>query len=158
VTIFSSSTGAIVRSVEWYLVRDKVMPARNGLDGYTLGEIRYGILDSQRVCYTYEDQDRRLEDGNGKPFERSAVPTGRYRLTLPVHGRNILINAVPGFFHVEICADCGIGRDDGFISVGDTRTLAGVGNSTLALARLISELRRLTMQDVAVWINVTRAE
>lgn len=143
---------------EWFLVRDKAMQPRNGRAGFTLGEIRYGLFDSQRVCYTHEDQDGRLEDGNGRTEGRSAIPKGRYRVTLPVHGRNILVNAVPGFFHVEICAESEKSRDEGDISVGDVRTLDGAGNCQPALTRLISELRRLTMDDTAVFLNVMRTE
>jgi hypothetical protein len=145
------------RSVEWFLVRDKSMESRNGLEGYCLGEIRYGVLDSQRICYTHEDEDKQLENGNGRTG-KAAIPAGRHRLTLPVHGRNILINAVPGFFHVEIRAESGISRNDGDVAVGDMRTLAGVGNCSFALARLITELRRLTMAGVQVYLNVGRAE
>ena len=154
-TIFSSYDGSIVRSVDWFLVRDKFMESRNGLDGYTLGEIRYGILDSPRVCYTLEDQDGHMEDGNGKRYRRTAIGTGRYRLTIPSEGRVITINKVPGFFHSEIRS--GSNLDEGDVAVGDTRCLAGVGNTTPALVRLITELRRLTMAGVAVYLNVGRA-
>jgi hypothetical protein len=143
---------------EWFLIRDKCLGMRNGRDGFALGEIRYGILDSQRICYTFEDEDRRLEDGNGKPDGRAAIPCGRYRITLPVHGRNILINDVPGFFHVEIRADGGSSRDEGDVSVGDVRTLDAAGNCHPALLRLITELRRLTIAGTAVYLNVVRAE
>lgn len=143
---------------EWFLVRDKFMEPRNGLDGYCLGEIRYGLLDSQRICYTLEDQDNHLEVGNGKPYRKSAVGTGRYRLTLPGNGNYILVNHVPSFLHVEIRSGYGAVRDEGDITVGDVRTLAGVGNTPLALTRLITELRRLTMAGTAVWLNVGRAE
>ena len=145
------------QSVEWFLVRDRVMPPRNGLDGHSQGEIRYGVLDSARICFTSEDEDKHLEDGNGRTG-KAAIPAGRYRLTLPVHGRNILVNAVPGFFHVEIRAKSGTGRDDGDITVGDSRTLDGVGNPTPALTRLITELRRQIMKGVSVWLNVGRDE
>jgi hypothetical protein len=141
---------------EWFLVRDKCMEPRNGLDGYTLGEIRYGVQDSQRVCYTLEDEDGHMEDGNGKRFRRTAIGTGRYRLTLPKDGRTITINKVPGFANSKICT--GASLDEGDVSVGDTRTLAGVGNRGFAITRLISELRRLTMGGVSVYLNVGRAE
>jgi hypothetical protein len=158
-TIFSPppmSPFPVVR--EWFLVRDKCMEHRNGREGFSLGEIRYGVLDSQRICFTHEPQDRRLEDGNGKPDGNSAIPCGRFRLTLPVHGRNILVNAVPGFSHVEIRAEGGTERNEGDITIGDVRTLDGSGNCQPALVRLITELRRLTMQNVAVYLNVVRAE
>ena len=146
-TIFSSSVGSITRAVEWFLVRDR----------RRVGEIRYGVIDSQRVCYTFEDEDQHTENGNGRTG-RAAIPTGRYRITLPVHGRNILVNAVPGFFHVEIRAELGSERDEGDITVGDEQAVDGVGNCHSALTRLITELRRLTMNGTAVWLNVGRAE
>lgn len=141
---------------DWFLVRDKFMEPRNGLDGYCLGEVRYGVLDSQRVCYTLEDEDNHLENGNGKPFRQSAIPVGRYRLTLPKSGMFIFINAVPGFVQPKIRT--GIALNEGDVSVGDTRFLAGVGATVPALTRLTTELRKLTMRDVAVYLNVTRAE
>lgn len=157
-TIFSSSDGSIVRAVEWFVVRDKCMEKRNGRSGFTLGEIRYGVMDSQRICFTHEDEDKGLENGNGKPDGKSAIPCGRYRITLPAHGRNIIVNAVPGFSHVEIRANGGTARNDGDITVGDVRTLDGSVNCHPALTRLITELRRMTMQEVAVYLNVMRAE
>ena len=146
----------MVATREWFLVRDKYMEPRNGLDGYTLGEIRYGVLDSPRICYTLEDEDGHMEDGNGKRYRRTAIGAGRYRLTLPREGRVITINKVPGFLHAEIRT--GANLDEGDVAVGDTRTLAGVGTTVPALTRLTTELRRLTMAGVQVWLNVTRAE
>ncbi len=141
---------------DWFLVRDTFAHPQEGLDGYCLGEIRYGVLDSQRICYTREDEDNHLEDGNGKPYRRSAIPTGRYRLTLPKSGRFIYINAVPGFVGPKIRT--GFASDEGDVTVGDGRTMAGVGITVPALTRLITELRGLTMRGVEVWLNVVRAE
>jgi hypothetical protein len=141
---------------DWFLVRDKFMETRNGLPGYCLGEIRYGVLDSQRICYALEDEDNHLENGNGKPFRQSAIPVGRYRLTLPKSGMFIFINAVPGFVQPKIRT--GIALNEGDVSVGDTRFLAGVGATVPAITRLITELRGLTMRDIEVWLNVVRAE
>jgi hypothetical protein len=141
---------------EWFLHRDTFVPAQDGLDGYCLGEIRYGILDSQRICYTREDEDNHLENGNGKPYRRSTIPTGQYRLTLPKSGMFIFINAVPGFVQPKIRT--GFALNEGDVSVGDTRFLAGVGVTVPAITRLITELRWLTMRDIEVWLNVGRAE
>jgi hypothetical protein len=141
---------------EWFLPRDTFVPSKDGLDGYCLGEIRYGILDSQRICYTREDEDNHLENGNGKPYRRSAIPAGKYRLTLPKSGMFIFINAVPGFVQPKIRARFAL--DEGDVSVGDTRVLAGVGTTVPAITRLITELRWLIMRDIEVWLNVGRAE
>ena len=150
------------KSIEWFLVRDKVMEPRNGREGYSLGEIRYGFFDSQRVCYTVEDQDLRLEDGNGKIYGKSAIPTGRYRCTTyqsPSRGNAcILLHDVPAFSGVEIHAANHAEELRGCIAVGTERLLDGVRNSKPALILLIAELRRQIMSGVSVYLNVTRAE
>ena len=161
-TIFSSSNGSIVRAVDWFLVRDKFMEPRNGREGFTLGEIRYGVLDSQRICYTVEDFDKHVEQGNEPHDGNTAIGTGRYRITIhqsPHHGHVcIRLHAVPGCRGIEVNA---LGSAEGLrgcIAVGDERLLDGVRNCTPALTRLITELRRMTMQEVAVYLNVMRAE
>lgn len=142
---------------EWFLVRDKSMPMMNGRDGYTLGEIRYGILDSQRVCYCCEDEDKHLENGNGK-YDSSAIPLGRFLLRLSEHANEIEVKGTPGFSDIAIRKYGGEERLLGCIAVGSQRTLDGVRDSQPALTVLVKELRRLTMNGVAVYLNVTRAE
>lgn len=127
-----------MRTEEWALTRD-------WQDDITLGEMRYAVHDSERVCYTVEDS-------------ALAVPCGRYRLTITPHGKSILVNGAGGFRHVEICAGSDTSRNAGAITVGDERVLAGIGNSISALARLITELRRLTIDGVPVWLTVREAE
>ena len=148
--------------VEWFCVRDKFMEPRNGREGYALGEIRYGVFDSARVCYTVEDEDRKLEQGNGKVYGKSAIPTGRYRITIyqsPRRGDTcILLNAVEGFSGVEIHAANHAEELRGCIAVGTERLIDGVRNCKPALTSLITELRRLTMRGTAVYLNVVRAE
>jgi hypothetical protein len=153
------------QSVEWFLVRDplKSMPARNGREGYTLGEIRYGFFDSQRVCYTVEDFDYRLEEGNGKPLESSsAMPAGRYKLSIhqsPHHGHQcIRIHKVDGFCDLEINANGTAERLLGCVSVGTERMPDGVRNSKPALAVLVAELRKMNHREIGVYLNVVRAE
>ena len=151
------------QSVEWYLVRDKRMESRNGREGYTLGEIRYGFFDAQRVCYTVEDFDNHLEEGNGNPNGiSSAIGTGRYRLTIcqsPQYGHTILrAHAVPGFSGVEINARGEDERLFGCIAVGTERMLDGVRDTQPALARLVVELRKMNMREIGVYLNVVRAE
>jgi hypothetical protein len=150
------------QSVEWWLVRDKSMESRNGREGWTLGEIRYGFFDSARVCHSVEDEDRHLENGNGNPHKSAAMPLGRYRLTIhqsPHHGHVCIgVNAVPGFSGVEVNANGTAERLLGNVAVGDERMLDGVRNCQLALTRLVTELRRQTMKGVAVYLNVVRAE
>lgn len=147
------------KPVEWFLVRENAMPARNGREGFTLGEIRYGVFDSTRICHTVEDEDRHLEDGNGKIYGKSAIPTGRYRLCVypsPKHGTCILLFDVPGFKYAEIHAANHAEELRGCIACGYERLLDGVRNCQPALIGLIAELRRHTRNSVFVYLNVVR--
>ena len=153
------------QSVEWYLVRDtlKSMPARNGREGFTLGEIRYGFFDSARVCYSVEDEDRYLEDGNGKyPEHSAAIPCGRYRLTIeqsPQWGTPVLrAHAVPGFGRVEVNARGDDERLFGCIAVGTAQMLDSVRDCQPALSLLVSEIRKMNQREIGVYLNVVRSE
>lgn len=149
-------------SAEWFLVRDKFMEPRNGREGFTLGELRYGVFDSARICYTVEDQDRHLEDGNGKIYGKSAIPIGRYRLSIyqsPSRGDIcIAVDAVPGFKHIQIHAANHAEELLGCVACGTERLLDGVRNCKPALTWLIAELRRQTLKGASVYLNVTRSE
>lgn len=48
-------------------------------DTFTLGEV---FLDGQRICYTCEDKDRKLEDGGEKVYGETCIPRGTYKVTL----------------------------------------------------------------------------
>lgn len=147
--------------VDWYLVRDTFVDAADTAEGFTLGEIRYGHPDAQRAYYTVEDQDRKLEEGNGKVYGRSAIPTGKYRLTIcqsPSRGDTCLaVNAVAGFSDVQIHCANKAEELRGCIAPGVIRTLDGVGGSRIAMVGLITELRKLNMRETRVYLNVMRA-
>lgn len=164
-TIFSPPPmNPMPMSVEWYLRRSaQTFEARNGREGYTLGVLEYGLPNETRSVFSVEDQDRRLEEGNGNPNGlASAVPLGRYRITTyqsPQHGHVCLkAHAVPGFSGVEIHARGDEERLFGCIAVGTERLLDGVRNCQLALSGLVNEVRRMNMSEIGVYLNVVRAE
>jgi hypothetical protein len=163
-TIFAPpSMNPLPMSVEWYLRRQaQTIEARNGREGYTLGVLEYGLPEQRRSVYCVEDQDRRLEEGNGNPNGlASCIPLGRYRLTIhqsPQHGHQVIkTHAVPGFSGVEINARSEDERLFGCIAVGVERMFDGVRNSQPALSFLIAELRKMNMREIGVYLNVVRS-
>lgn len=147
--------------VEWYLVREVFSGPINYHEGYCLGQLSFA-KDGPRACYTVEDEDRHLEDGNGLKVDgTSAMPLGRFRLTpynSPKHGTVPLFNAVPGFKYCEIHK--GNDAEDllGCVAVGEHRTIDGVSMCQPALTRVMDELRRQTMAGRAVYCNIVRRE
>ena len=147
---------------ELYLVRDLEKEPRNGLAGHTYGRIFVDHPATDHVCETHEGQDRRLEAGNThRQSEGTAVPCGRWRVTLHncrQNGTVPMLHAVPGFQGVQIVKEHSNLRMPGSIVVGENRHLAGVSMSVLPFNRLVSFIRKKTMQGIPVFMTVSRAE
>lgn len=116
-------------------------------DDFTLGTL-IGP-DAKFYGCTVEDTDRRLEDGSEKVYGKTAIPRGRYRVTLSYSYRfkKVLpqILDVPQFSGVRIHG--GNSADDslGCIILGRIRTSNGVRDCAGALAELIKDL------EVGIW-------
>ena len=143
--------------VEYLIVRD-TFHAADEHEGYALGQL-FHVGDSERVCYTLEDQDRHLEDGNGKVYGKSAMPTGRYELVLynsPKHGNVPLFRNVPGFSYCEIHKANHAEELLGCVAVGDERTSDGVCNCGPALARIVAEMYQAQIEQRQVFCTISR--
>ncbi|MFZ4537161.1 MAG: DUF5675 family protein [Propionivibrio sp.] len=144
---------------EWVLVREIFSEPRNGREGFTLGRLYFSEGDEQ-VCFTLEDQDRHLEDGNGKMYGRTAIPTGRYELTMynsPKHGRVPLFHGVDGYSYVEIHKANHAEELLGCVAVGAWRTLDGVSGCAGVLADIVAEMGKARIAAKKVFITVKRA-
>ncbi|MBR3521047.1 MAG: hypothetical protein IKM76_11565 [Prevotella sp.] len=126
---------------------------------YTIGRL---YIDGQRFCDTIEDRDRSLRQDMARaaikrikvPGE-TAIPTGRYRVTLGVRSPRMsqkkayefcdgyvprLIN-VPGFDGILIHIGNTARDSEGCILVGENREVGKVLNSTATFKRLYAKLR-----------------
>lgn len=126
---------------------------------YTIGRL---YVDGQRFCDTIEDRDRSLRQDMARaaikrikvPGE-TAIPTGRYRVTLGVRSPKMsqkkayefcdgyvprLIN-VPGFDGILIHIGNTARDSEGCILVGENREVGKVLNSTANFKRLYARLR-----------------
>ena len=126
---------------------------------YTIGRL---YIDGQRFCDTIEDRDRSLRQDMARAAIKrikvqgeTAIPTGRYRVTLGVKSPKMsqkkayefcdgyvprLIN-VPGFDGILIHIGNTARDSEGCILVGENREVGKVLNSTATFKRLYARLR-----------------
>jgi hypothetical protein len=144
--------------IEYRIVRDTFKVATEGREGYTLGQL-FQAGDSERICYTLEDQDRHLEDGNGKLYGKTAMPLGRFELELynsPKHGTVPLFQRVPGFSFTEMHRANHAEELLGCVAVGDERTSDGVCKCQPALNRVVAEMRQAKEDGRQVFCTISR--
>ena len=129
---------------------------------YTIGRL---YIDGVRFCDTIEDRDRGLRQDMARatikrvkvPGE-TAIPTGRYRLTLGVKSPRMsqrpayqfcdgyvprLVN-VPGFDGILIHIGNTAKDSEGCILVGENREVGKVLNSTATFRKLYARLKEAT--------------
>ena len=131
-------------------------------DGYTIGRL---FIDGQRFCDTLEDTDRGLSQDlpvtvnqKKKIKGATAIPVGRYRITLDVVSKRFkdkaqyqfckgflprLIN-VPAFEGVLIHIGNTPKDTEGCILVGENKVVGQVLNSTQTFRRLYDILKKAT--------------
>ena len=128
-------------------------------DTYTIGKL---YIDGKYICDTCEDKDRGLKQSDNiavikarKVYSQTAIPTGRYRVTLGVKSNRFgnraqyafcqgllprLIN-VPGFDGVLIHIGNTAEDSSGCILVGQNKAVGKVLNSTETFKKLYAILR-----------------
>lgn len=146
-----------MKTVELTVMRDTEIRPTEPLEGSTLGKV---YADAVYLGETMEDQDLRLEEGNPKQPGISAIPTGRYRLTLyhsPKHGVVPLFHDVPGFTYIEMHAANKPEELRGCIAVGRIRTARGVATCAPVLARIVNIMQAAEDEGVEVYCTVKRA-
>lgn len=92
---------------------------RDFTDNSTIGAI---YVDNIFQCYTLEDTDRHLEEGNEKIYGQTAIPRGKYDVFITYSNRFQkelpLLKDVPGFSGVRIHPGNGPEDTEGCILVG----------------------------------------
>lgn len=128
-------------------------------DGYTIGKLS---IDGKYFCDTLEDTDRGLQQALPVEVNRAkkrkgktAIPTGRYRVTLDVvsprfktsktyafcGGRLPRLVNVPAFDGILIHVGNTAADTDGCILVGENKQVGMVLNSRVTFLRLYEQLQ-----------------
>lgn len=139
----------------------------NRADRYTEGRLSF---DGRHVCDTVEDTDRdenrngRLDCGEVKIQGETAIPNGRYRVTLEYSpkfsprygGRRIpTIHDVPGFSGIRMHTGNTAADSEGCVIVGVRHTAGAVRDSRATLFdKVIPPMEAATARKEAMWITV----
>jgi hypothetical protein len=115
----------------------------------TIGEL---LIDNKFFCYTLEDMDRQLVDGNIikwssriKKYGATAIPYGRYEVIINFSNRfqqsmPLLLN-VPDYLGIRIHAGNTDKNTEGCLLVGFTKSVDFIGNSRSAYKSLFPIIR-----------------
>lgn len=122
--------------------------------------------DGHQLCYTLEDEVREIP---GKPVAdwkikgATAIPTGRYRVTLEYSGRfgpdTLTVNDVSGFTYIRMHAGNTTADTDGCPLLGmeiDPHGILG-GTSRPAVKLVQFMVRDAIEHDEEVWLTVSNA-
>lgn len=138
-----------------FLQRDK------SLGGRTFGTLR--AEDGHRLCFSLEDEVREIPDvpvANWKIKSATAIPAGRYRLTLEYSQRfgpdTLTVHDVPGFSYIRMHAGNTEADTDGCPLLGmeiDPRGIVG-GTSRPAVKLVKFLVREAIDREEEVWLTV----
>ena len=157
-TMFAPPPMDELSPIEFYIVREVDYPERNGRAGRTLGRMYFGANTDGKI-FTREDEDIRLEEGNVKRMSATAIPLGRYELTL---FDSLLFGVIPVFKDVPGFGYCGIharGCNEsllGCVEVGDHRTIDGVTGSDGVMSLIRRTIKRAQAEGRKVYCTITR--
>lgn len=121
----------------------------------TIGELS---IDGEFICYTLEDVDRFLENGNQKVQDSTAIPRGTYDLTISMSNRfkkrmPLLLN-VPGFEGIRIHAGNTANDTEGCILVGTKFTNDALIGSFAARDKLYSILEKAISENIKITMEI----
>lgn len=110
----------------------------------TIGTLK---IDGVFECYTLEDVDRKLENGGGKIYAKTAIPRGRYELIMNFSNRfqtymPLLLN-VPQYEGVRVHVGNFAKNTEGCILLGDTKGTNFIGQSKSAYNRFLAKIKKV---------------
>lgn len=128
-------------------------------DGNSLHNWGKMFIDGMYWGETLEDPDRHLEAGEVKVDGDTAIPRGRYQLTLTYSNRFRKIMPellhVPGFSGVRIHGGNTEADTHGCILLGNERTATGVANCAGINQRLLEFMNLAQYRRHIVWVEVS---
>lgn len=115
-------------------------------------------LDGKLLGQTLEDEDRFLETGEEKIRGQTAIPRGRYKVTITDSARfgrpMPLVHDVPGFSGVRIHGGNTEANTEGCPLLGMRRTHDGIADCAGVNARLMNHLAAAADRGEDVWLEV----
>jgi hypothetical protein len=131
---------------------------RDGQDSPNYGEL---FADGLLIGQTLEDTDRHLEDGGGKLYGETAIPRGRYRVTLSYSNRfkRVMPEVLGVSTHTGVRIHGGNDEVDtlGCPLLGRVRTATGIADCRAANEHLMDLLEYAAERNEAVWLVVSCA-
>ena len=121
----------------------------------------WGVLfvDGTMLGQTLEDPDRQLEEGGTKIASNTAIPRGRYRLSITFSNRfqklMPYVHDVPGFEGIRIHGGNTEANTDGCPLLGQRRTADGIADCAGVNQRLMHLLEAAEDLGEEVWMEVT---
>jgi hypothetical protein len=116
-------------------------------------------INNAFVCYTLEDCDRKLEEGNAKIWGKTAIPRGTYEVTIDwsdkLGGLALHVLNVPGFSGVRIHRGNRPEQTDGCILPGLDWIDDEVIQSTAALKIITVQVFEAILRMEKVYLQVT---
>lgn len=130
---------------------------RDGDQPHNFGKF---FVDGKYLAETLEDKDQYLEiEGTTKVPGESAIPRGRYQVTLSVSRRfkKIMpeVHDVPGFSGIRIHGGNTEANTEGCPLLGAVRTKDGIAQCAGVNQRLINILQAAEQRGEDVWLEVT---
>lgn len=141
-------------------------------DDYTIGKL---YLNGEYFCDTLEDKVRDLnkdgdlnDEGEGKVYGKTAIPYGRYEVTLKIQSpkyaqrasyiwcggylpRLIEVNGFDGILiHAGNCAE----DSAGCLLVGENKVKGRLVNSMATLKRLYAILKSAEAKGEQIWLTI----
>lgn len=116
------------------------------------------FVDGKFLGETLEDPDRRLEDGGTKIDGDTAIPRGRYKITVTFSQRfqrpMPLLHDVPGFDGIRVHGGNSEADTHGCPLLGQRRTATGIAECSGVNDRLMNLLEAAEDRNEEVWIDV----
>lgn len=130
-----------------------------GTKGFTEGRL---YIDGVFECYTVEDEDRKLESGGTKLQNQTAIPKGRYGVTISMSNRFkkflIEILNVEGFTGIRMHSGNSSKDTEGCIIVGsinDRNDDNWIGGSKIAYEKLHKKVKTALSNGEKVTLEVS---
>ena len=140
--------------LNFLVIREPVINVVGG-ESYTPGVMYANGLKFCQVC---EDQDRKLEKGGVKVATRTAIPRGKYKITVSF-SHNFQkelpeVLSVPQYTGVRIHGGNKAEHSQGCLLVGQVRTSSGIAKCADTVQRIIDMINKTEDSGGQCWLEI----